>query len=183
MNQKSLNLKLIPWFNRNTVDTNKPITATTRETFYHLYMYMSTYKNVVVFSPAIAKKIAFFVLSTPDSCLTNLLTQFDIYYKYLIQSRNHKFKAFKQSDLSKKDMHYLDAIDALYKDSDYDSKVAVIEHNYSFIVTKKDSRKLKSHDFIKFANIAKAHDMKSPVVVSVNANQTIITDYLQTFTI
>ena len=183
MTQKELNLKLRQWFDQNTVDTNKPSTAITRENFYHLYMYMTTYLNLTVFSPTVAKQIAFFVLAIPDSSLTNLLTQFDIHYKYLIQNRDHAFKAFKKSDLSKKDQYFLDGINLLYKESYYNTKSIIIYHNYSFIFNKTENRKLKTNDFDRLVAFAEKNSMASPIEVAITNDYFIITDHLKHFKI
>lgn len=168
---RSENIMLRNWLNRNTVETNKPLTGVSRESFLMLYQYRTLELNIHTYhriDTGIAKSLAFFVLSTPDSYLSNLIIHFDITKRYLIKNKNHKAKDFSEcskNDLTEHDKQLLDMIFNVYLPTNYDQKVAFVDNNYSFILDKDHITEYKSKDFTRLLAKASQYKLRSPIAV------------------
>lgn len=166
INRKS-RIQLKKWLNNCEVDTNKQMTSISRETFLLLYTYRNLMEKTNQFNLKNAKTLAFFVLSQPDTYLSNLIDEFDAYRRYLTTIKGHTSTSYNWTldDLSSHDKLIMDAIFALYRPTDYDQMCAVVIHNLSFIFEKACSRDLSSNDISRMENIAYDKEMQNPIEV------------------
>ena len=184
MERQKTETQLHNWFNQNTVNSNKPITSITRETFLLLYNYESLIKRQPKFNLNIAKSLAFFVLSTPDSYLSNLIDEFDAYRNYLqkIMNRTSKHYTWKLRDLTEHDRLILRLILSVIHPEDYDKEVAFVGDKVGIICKEKDTNDLTSKEIKRMLDRATAKQMCYPIELQKRDGQYYLHDSYQTIT-
>ena len=170
------------WFNHNTVNSNKPVTSITRETFLLLYNYESLVKRQPKFNLNTAKALAFFVLSTPDSYLSNLIDEFDAYRNYLqkIMNCTSKHYTWKLRDLTQHDRLILRLILSVIHPEDYDHEVAFVNKKVGIICKEEDTEGLTSRQIKHLLERATAKQMCYPVELQKRNGKYYLHDSYQT---
>lgn len=181
--KENLNLKLFNYLEHDCkVETNKPSTNVSRSVFNTLY----TYNNLRYpeeerdkFHLNIARSLAFYVLSTPDHDLSNMMMNFDIYRKYLIDMRMRQFNRFKPSDLTKNDCQLLDKILKAYPADSFIKHFAYLDHDFSIIGDRKDATQYHityklMHELAWFAQ---DHELSSPCHIVIDHGYYYLDDY------
>lgn len=175
------NLELRHWLKHCNVDSNKQMTSLSREAFTMIYQYHNLITHHIKFNSQDAKLISFFVMSTPDHMLSDLIQSFDVYRYYLMASKSHQTSGYciYESDLTTRDRQVINLIFSLYKPSDYDDMSAVVMHDRSFIMPKALNDSLTTRDIIRLNQLADEHNMNIPIEVKYEDGELYLQDATQ----
>lgn len=160
MAQKKTITEEMHWLDSVNVNSNKKLTAVSRETFVILYRYRSWEKSISRFSQKNAKVLSFFVESLPDWYLSMITRSLNAYQAYIADLHNHRKESHKLDD---HDRLIIDSIFSIYRVEDYEKSAAHVTDKYGYYLPYEYVKFWNSHDFTQLDRIAVKNNLENPI--------------------